>query len=214
MSAVDVMPGRVTLREAGDLSSKDARLFTSAYASDFERHDVLENILDPNLPLTPGMTLCGTDPSKGHHSKKKPPPVQLMCLGLDLDPVSELVELFHGAIEGELVAGPVCQIADGPTLQGNHSRVLVIGLHAQERLQARDLKLTSILTDVITTCPDMICVLSDGTITRASELFLLVADDPPKAVRPHPENRPNNEPIADRLSEESDTSANDPEPSF
>lgn len=213
-SAVDVMPGRVTLREAGDLSSKDARLFTSAYASDFERHDVLENILDPNLPLTPGMTLCGTDPSKGHHSKKKPPPVQLMCLGLDLDPVSELVELFHGAIEGELVAGPVCQIADGPTLQGNHSRVLVIGLHAQERLQARDLKLTSILTDVITTCPDMICVLSDGTITRASELFLLVADDPPKAVRPHPENRPNNEPIADRLSEESDTSANDPEPSF
>lgn len=209
-SAVDVMPDRVTLREAGDLCSKDARLFTSAYASDFERHDVLANILDPYLPLTPGMTLCGTDPSKGHHSKKKPPPVQLMCLGLDLDPVSELVELFHGAFDGELVAGPVRLIADGSTPQGNHSRVLVIGLHAQDRLQALDLKLTSILTDVITTCPDMTCVLPDGTITRASELSWLAPDGPPKPVQPNPENRPND----DRHSAESDTPSDGPEPSF
>jgi hypothetical protein len=176
------MPDRVTLRQAGDLSSKDARLFTSAYASDFERHDVLENILDPNLPLKPGMTLCGTDPSKGHHSKKKPPPVRLMCLGLDLDPVSELVELFHGAIEGELVAGPVCQIAERSQLQENHPRVLIIGSQAQERLHARDLKLTSILVEVITTCPDTTCVMPDGTITRASELSWLA----PKSV--HAEN--------------------------
>lgn len=213
-SVVDVMPGRVTLREAGDLSSKDARLFTSAYASDFERHDALESILDPNLPLTPGMTLCGTAPSKGHHSKKKPPPVRLMCLGLDLDPVSELVELFHGAIEGELVAGPVYQIADGSTLQENHPRVLIIGSQAQERLQARDLKLTSILTDVITTCPDMTCVLPDRTITKASELSWIAPEGLPKAVQPHPENRPNNEQIDDRLSAESDTPSDGPEPSF
>lgn len=209
-SAVDVMPGRVTLREAGDLCSKDARLFTSAFASDFERHDVLENILDPNLPLTPAMTLCGTDPSKGHHSKKKPPPIKLMCLGLDLDPVSELVELFHGAFDRELVAGPVRRIADGSTPQGNHSRVLVIGSHAQDRLQALDLKLTSILTDVITTCPDMTCVLPDGTITRASELSWLAPDGPPKPVPPNPENRPND----DRHSAESDTPSDGPEPSF
>lgn len=214
MSAVDVMPGRVTLREAGDLSSKDARLFTSAYTSDFERHDVLESILDPNLPLTPGMTLCGTAPSKGHHSKKKPPPVRLMCLGLDLDPVSELVELFHGAIEGALVAGPVCQIRDGPTLQENHPRVLVIGSQAEERLQARDLKLTSILVEVITTCPDMTCVLPDGTITRARELSRIAPEGPLKAVQPHPANRPNNEPIDDQLSAESDTPSEGPEPSF
>lgn len=213
-SAVDVMPGRVTLREAGDLSSKDARLFTYAFASDFKHHDVLENILDPNLPLTPGMTLCGTNPSKGHHSKKKPPPVQLMCLGLDLDPVSELVELFHGAIEGELVAGPVYQIADGSTLQENHPRVLIIGSQAQERLHARDLKLTSILTDVITTCPDMTCVLSDGTITRARELSRIAPEGPPKAVQPNPENRPNDEPIDDRYSAESDTPSDGPEPSL
>lgn len=213
-SAVDVMPGSVTLREAGDSLSKDARLFTSAYASDFERHDVLENILDHNLPLTPGMTLCGTGPSKGHHSKKKPPPVQLMCLGLDLDPFSELVELFHGAIESELVAGPVCQIAERSTLQENHPRVLVIGSQAQERLQARDLKLTSILTDVITTCPDMTCVLPDRTITKASELSWIVPEGLPKSVQPHPENRPNDELIDDRCSAESDTPSDGPEPSF
>lgn len=213
-SAVDVMPGRVTLREAGDLSSKDARLFTSAYASDFKHHDVLENILDPNLPLTPGMTLFGTDPSKGHHSKKKPPPVQLMGQGRDLDPVSELVELFHGAIESELVAGPVCQIAERSTLQENHPRVLIIGSQAQERLQARDLKLMSILTDVITTCPDMTCVLPDRTITKASELSLIAPEGPPKTVQLNPENRPNDEPIDDRYSAESDTPSDGPEPSF
>ena len=213
-SAVDVMPGSVTLREAGDSLSKDARLFTSAYASDFERHDVLENILDPNLPLTPGMTLCGTGPSKGHHSKKKPPPVQLMCLGLDLDPVSELVELFHGAIESELVAGPVCQIAERSTLQENHPRVLIIGSQAQKRLHARDLSLTSILTDVITTCPDMTCVLPDRTITKAIELSWIVPEGLPKSVQPHPENRPNDELIDDRCSAESDTPSDGPEPSF
>lgn len=137
-----------------------------------------------------------------------------MCLGLDLDPVSELVELFHGAIEGELVAGPVYQIADGSTLQENHPRVLIIGSQAQERLQARDLKLTSILTDVITTCPDMTCVLPDRTITKASELSWIAPEGPPKAVQPHPENRPNNEQIDDRLSAESDTPSDGPEPSF
>lgn len=109
-----------------------------------------------------------------------------MCLGLDLDPVSELVEIFHGAIECELVARPVCQIAERSTLQENHPRVLVIGSQAQERLQARDLKLTSILTDVITTCPEMTCVLQDGTITRASELSWLAPTIAPKSV--HAEN--------------------------
>ncbi len=137
-----------------------------------------------------------------------------MCLGLDLDPVSELVELLHGAIEGALVAGPVCQIGDGPTLQENHPRVLVIGSQAEERLQARDLKLASILNDVITTCPDMTCVLPDGTITRAIELSLLAPEGLPKAVQPHPENRPNDELIDDRYSAESDTPSDGPEPSF
>jgi len=211
-SAVDVMPDRVTLREAGDLTSKDARLFTSAYASDFERHDVLENILDPNLPLKPGMTLCGTDPSKGHQSKKKPPPVRLMCLGLDLDPVSELVELFHGATAGELVAGPVSQIADGSTLQENHPRVLVIGSQAQERLQARDLKLTYILTDVITTCPDMTCVLSDGTITRASELSVFAPARAPKSGSFVPESMPGDETDNEEIQANKNTPSDDPEP--
>lgn len=213
-SAVDVTPNRVILRTIGDFSSGDARRFTSAYASDFEHHDVLENILDPNLRLAPGMTLSRTAPSKEHHSKKKQPPVQLMCLMLDLDPVSELVELFHGAIEGALVEGPVCQITGGSTLQGNQPRVLVIGSHAQGRLQAHDLRLTSILTDVITTCPDMTCVLANGKITRASELALLAADDPPTADRSDPEKRPSDEPIDDWLSAESDTSSDDPEPGF
>ena len=137
-----------------------------------------------------------------------------MCLGLDLDPVSELVELFHGAIEGELVAGPVYQIADGSTLQENHPRVLIIGSQAQECLQARDLKLTSILTDVITTCPDMTCVLPDRTITKASELSWIAPEGLPKAVQPHPENRPNDELIDDRCSAESDTPSDGPEPRF
>jgi hypothetical protein len=137
-----------------------------------------------------------------------------MCLGLDMDPVSELVELFHEAIEGELVAGPVCQLADRSTLQGNHPRVLVIGSHAQERLQARNLKLTSLLADVITTCPEMTCVLPDRTITRAGELSLIAPEGPPKAVQPNPENRPNDEPIDDRYSAESDTPSDGPEPSF
>ena len=214
-SAVDVMPDRVALREAGDLSSKDARLFSSAYASDFKHHDVLENILDPNLPLTPGMTLCGTDPSKGHHSKKKQPSVQIMCLGLDLDPVSKLVELFHGVIQGVHIEGPVLQITEGFALRGkNQPGVLVIGSYAQGRLQARDPKLTSILTDVITTCPNMTCVLANGKITRASELALLAPDDPPTADRSDRENRPIDEPIDQRLSAKNDTSSDDPEPSF
>jgi len=213
-SAVDVNPDRVILRATGDFSPPDACRFSSAYASDFERHDVLENILDPNQRLTPGMKLSRTAPLKGRHSTKKQPPVQVMCLGLDMDPVSELVELFHEAIEGELVAGPVCQIADGSTFQGNHPRVLVIGSHAQERLQARNLKLTSLLADVITTCPDMTCVLPDRTITRASELSLIAPEGPPKAVQPNPENRPNDEPIDDRYSAESDTPSDGPEPSF
>ena len=213
-SAVDVNPDRVILRAIGDFSTPDARRFSSAYASDFERHDVLENILDPNQRLTPGMTLSRTSPLKGRHSKKKQPPVQLMCLALDMDPVSELVALFHEAIEGELVAGPVCQIADGSTLQGNHPRVLVISSHAQERLQARDLKLTSILTDVITTCPDMICVLSDGTITRARELSLLAPDAPPKPEQNVPKSMSEDETNNEGILAYENTPSDEPEPSL
>ena len=138
-----------------------------------------------------------------------------MCLGLNLDPVSELVELFHGAIEGVHIKGPVLQITDGFALLGkNQPRVLVLGLRAQERLQAQDLKLTSILTDVITTCPDMTCVLPDRTITKANELSWIVPEGLPKSVQPHPENRPNDELIDDRCSAESDTPSDGPEPRF
>ncbi|MEZ0464974.1 hypothetical protein C6W91_00070 [Phaeobacter sp. SYSU ZJ3003] len=214
-SAVDVMPGSVTLREAGDSLSKDARLFTSAFASDFERHDVLENILDPNLPLTPAMTLCGTAQSKGHHSKKKRPRVQLMCLGLNLDPVSELVELFHGAIEGVHIKGPVLQITDGFALLGkNQPRVLVLGLRAQERLQAQDLKLTSILTDVITTCPDMTCVLPDGTITIARELSRIASTIAQKSGQCAPESLSGDETNNEGILANKNTPSDDQEPGF
>jgi len=209
------MPDRVTLREAGDLSSKDARLFSSAYASDFKHYEVLENILDPNLPLTPGITLCGTAPSKVHPSKKKQPSVQIMCLGLNLDPVTELVELFHGAIEGVRIEGPVLQITDGFAVRGqNQPYVFVIGSRAQGCLQAHDPGLASILTDVITTCPDMTCVLSDGTITRASELSVFAPARAPKSGAFVPESMPGDETNNEEIQANKNTPSDDPEPGF
>lgn len=213
-SAVDVMPDRVILFATGDSFSSDARHFTSAYASDFEYHDVLEKILDPTLRLTPGMTLCGTAPPKGHCPTKKQRRFQLICLRFNLDPVSELVKLFHKTIDGALVEEPIRQIEGSFPLEANQPRVLVIGPRAQVLLQERDPMLTSILNGGATLYPDMICVLPGGTITTVSGLSLLTPTSAPQSGLLVPETMSGDETNNEGILTSKNTPSDDPEPGF